>query len=71
MRLRFSDQGSDHMLGLRDSVARRDRRMKIIEVRGREILDSRGNPTVEVEVTLEGGGARARRSAVGRVDRRA
>ena len=30
--------------------------MKIKEVRGREILDSRGNPTVEVEVTLEGGG---------------
>ena len=30
--------------------------MKIIDVRGREILDSRGNPTVEVEVTLDGGG---------------
>ena len=29
--------------------------MKIADVRGREILDSRGNPTVEVEVTLEGG----------------
>ena len=29
--------------------------MKIIDVHGREILDSRGNPTVEVEVTLEGG----------------
>src|SRR6186713_1400722 len=29
--------------------------MKIIDVKGREILDSRGNPTVEVEVTLEGG----------------
>jgi len=27
----------------------------IIEVRGREILDSRGNPTVEVDVTLESG----------------
>ena len=27
----------------------------IIEVIGREILDSRGNPTVEVEVALEGG----------------
>ena len=27
----------------------------IQHVRGREILDSRGNPTVEVEVTLEGG----------------
>ena len=29
--------------------------MKITDVRGREILDSRGNPTVEVEVTIEGG----------------
>jgi enolase len=29
--------------------------MKIDRVKGREILDSRGNPTVEVEVTLEGG----------------
>jgi enolase len=29
--------------------------MKIQKVHGREILDSRGNPTVEVEVTLEGG----------------
>ena len=29
--------------------------MKIQRVKGREILDSRGNPTVEVEVTLEGG----------------
>ncbi len=29
---------------------------KIIEVKGREIIDSRGNPTVEVDVQLEGGG---------------
>lgn len=29
--------------------------MKIQSVKGREILDSRGNPTVEVDVTLEGG----------------
>ena len=29
--------------------------MKIERVHGREILDSRGNPTVEVEVTIEGG----------------
>lgn len=28
----------------------------IVEVVGREILDSRGNPTVEVEVALDGGG---------------
>ena len=26
--------------------------LKIEEVKGREILDSRGNPTVEVEVTV-------------------
>jgi enolase len=32
----------------------------IVEVAGREILDSRGNPTVEVEVILETGhGGRA------------
>jgi enolase 1/2/3 len=29
--------------------------VKISKVHGREILDSRGNPTVEVDVTLEGG----------------
>ena len=29
---------------------------KIIKVKGREIIDSRGNPTVEVDVQLEGGG---------------
>ena len=29
--------------------------MKIQRVHGREVIDSRGNPTVEVEVTLEGG----------------
>ena len=29
--------------------------MKIQKVHGREIIDSRGNPTVEVEVTLDGG----------------
>ena len=28
---------------------------KIVEVKAREILDSRGNPTVEVEVHLSGG----------------
>ena len=28
---------------------------QIIEVHGREIIDSRGNPTVEVEVELSGG----------------
>jgi enolase len=29
--------------------------VKIVKVHGREILDSRGNPTVEVEVTLDNG----------------
>lgn len=28
---------------------------RIERIHGREILDSRGNPTVEVEVSLEGG----------------
>ena len=28
---------------------------KIVDVRAREILDSRGNPTVEVDVHLESG----------------
>ncbi|AMO56165.1 enolase [Endozoicomonas montiporae] len=28
---------------------------KIVEIKGREIMDSRGNPTVEVDVTLESG----------------
>ena len=27
----------------------------IIDIHEREILDSRGNPTVEVDVTMEGG----------------
>ena len=30
---------------------------EIVEIRAREILDSRGNPTVEADVVLEGGGA--------------
>ena len=29
--------------------------MKIVNVHARQILDSRGNPTVEVEVTLDSG----------------
>ena len=32
-----------------------DNRVKIAKIHGREILDSRGNPTVEVEVRLDGG----------------
>ena len=33
--------------------------MKIIDIHAREILDSRGNPTVEVDVRVEGGFGRA------------
>ena len=29
--------------------------IEIVDVLGREILDSRGNPTVEVEITLDDG----------------
>ncbi|MBT5725056.1 MAG: hypothetical protein HOI74_13605, partial [Gammaproteobacteria bacterium] len=29
--------------------------MEIIDIRAREVLDSRGNPTVEAEVEAEGG----------------
>ena len=32
---------------------------EISVIRGREILDSRGNPTVEAEVILEGGALRS------------
>src|SRR5262249_10952986 len=37
------------------AAAHRKGDVKITRVHGREILDSRGNPTVEVEMTLEGG----------------
>jgi enolase len=33
--------------------------MKILDIHARELLDSRGNPTVEVDVTVEGGVGRA------------
>ena len=38
-------------------------------VTGREILDSRGNPTVEVEVVLETGRGRRRCGAIRSLDR--
>ena len=50
---------------------------EIVDVLGREILDSRGNPTVEVEVTLDNGvvgraavpsGAGAAHPEIGRAD---
>src|SRR5438093_5752472 len=37
------------------AAAAEDSELKITRVHAREILDSRGNPTVEVDVTLEGG----------------
>ena len=43
---------------------------EIEQVHARQILDSRGNPTVEVEVVLDVGRRRARGGALGRVDRR-
>jgi enolase len=45
------------MTALESSIhkQRREKMAKIVKIIGREILDSRGNPTVEVEVTLEGG----------------
>ena len=42
----------------------------IIDVFGREILDSRGNPTVEVEVVLEDGAFGRAARALGRFHRR-
>ena len=41
----------------------------IREIKGRQILDSRGNPTVEAEVTLESGAQWAGGGAVWRFDR--
>src|SRR5215831_1509929 len=37
------------------AAAAEDNVLKIVQIHGREILDSRGNPTVEVDVTLAGG----------------
>ena len=41
----------------------------IATILGREILDSRGNPTVEVDVVLEGRPSWPRRGALRRLDR--
>ncbi len=40
---------------------------KIVQVPWRQILDSRGNPTVEADVVLEDGATRPRRSAFRRI----
>ncbi len=44
---------------------------RIVDIRGREIIDSRGNPTVEADVTLDCGVRRPCGRAVGRVHRHA
>jgi len=41
----------------------------IIDIHAREIIDSRGNPTVEVDVTLEDGTMGRAAVPVGGVDR--
>jgi enolase len=38
-------------------LRKRDAMSEIVEIHGREVLDSRGNPTLEVEVTLDSGAA--------------
>jgi enolase len=40
----------------------------IVDIVGREVLDSRGNPTVECDVLLESG-VMGRRRALGRIHR--
>ena len=46
-----------HNVALRQACLRTSLQgsMKIRSITGREVLDSRGNPTVEVEVSLDGG----------------
>ena len=44
---------------------------KIASVHGRQVLDSRGNPTVEVDVVLESGQQRPGDRPVRRLHRRA
>ena len=44
---------------------------RIVEIIGREIIDSRGNPTVEADVVLDSGVHGPRGGALGRIDRHA
>src|SRR5215831_5028876 len=58
MTSRLSDRSARRLWRLKlkpIAAAVEDNVLKIIQIHGREILDSRGNPTVEVDVTLEGG----------------
>ncbi len=43
--------------------------MQIVKVEGSEVLDSRGNPTVEVEVTLADGTSWPGHGSFGRLHR--
>src|SRR5215471_185088 len=55
---RLSDRSARRLWRLKlkpIAAAAEDNVLKIIQIHGREILDSRGNPTVEVDLTLEGG----------------
>ena len=72
------DAGADPELALRAAADRyvnraqeaRAQVSEIEQVHARQILDSRGNPTVEVEVTLASGRQRPRRGALRRLHRR-
>src|SRR5215831_11965011 len=58
MTSRLSDRSARRLWRLKlkpIAAAVEDNVLKIIQIHGRDILDSRGNPTVEVDVTLEGG----------------
>ena len=55
---------------LQHRIARTDM-TEIVAIRAREVLDSRGNPTVEADVILESGALGPRHRAFGRFHRRA
>src|ERR1041385_7135371 len=55
LRIRFEMPAAIAMISPRDSTTPMPS-TSISEIHGREILDSRGNPTIEVDVHLEGGG---------------
>ena len=44
---------------------------EIVDIKAREILDSRGNPTIEADVVLASGVSRQCHGAIGCIHRRA
>src|SRR5262252_9672581 len=55
---RLSDRSARRLWRLKlkpIAAAAEDNVLRIIQIHGREILDSRGNPTVEVDLTLDTG----------------